>query len=304
MNEYDVIIVGGGPAGLTCGLYLGRANVKVLLIEKLAPGGWIAITEHVDNYPGLVEPISGAELASRIEKQARKFGLQIQNDEVLEIKIGIGEEMHEVRCHGSVYKCRFLVAASGTFFKKLGVPGENKFFGRGVSICATCDAPLYRNKPIAVIGGGDSACQEALYLARFASEVTIVHRRDKLRAVANLAQKAMNEPKIQFAWNSLPLEILGNTGVIGLRIRNKITGEESVLNVDGVFIYIGLEPNLSFAKDIFKCDEYGFIIANERMLTNVPRIYAIGDVRSTVLRQVVTACADGAVAAQSISEDL
>ncbi|TWI76793.1 thioredoxin reductase (NADPH) [Desulfobotulus alkaliphilus] len=295
-NIYDLIIIGGGPAGLTAGLYACRARMKTLLIEKMIPGGQIMITDWVENYPGFPEGIAGAELAERITAQANAFGLETAYEEVVAIRPE-GDVKEVVLTDKSLY-AKTLIIATGAFAKKLGIPGEDDYYGRGVSFCATCDAPFFKEKTVVAIGGGDTAVQESLYLTRFVDRVFLVHRRDQLRATRILQERALSNPKITMVWDSVPEAILGgDRGLEGVRIRNVKTGEISKLPADGCFIWIGITPHTSFVKNTLATDEYGFIIANERMETSVPGVFACGDVRNTPLRQVATAVGDAAIAA-------
>ena len=301
-NIYDCIIIGGGPAGLTAGIYASRAKLKTLLIEKMGCGGNSAITDWIDNYPGFAEGINGFELASKFEAQARKFGLEIKYEEVEGI-LTRGKEKTVVTSGGK-YNAKALIVASGSQFKKVNIPGEAEFIGKGVSYCATCDAPFFKDKDVAVIGGGDSAIQEAIYLTRFAKKVTIIHRRDKLRATKFLQEKILSNPKAEFAWGSVATKIVGKEKVEGIEIKNVATEKTSVIKTDGVFIFIGFTPNTAYLKDTLKLDETGCVVTDDKMKTSVEGIYACGDVRKKNLRQVVTAAGDGATAAFSVQEYL
>lgn len=294
----DLIILGGGPAGLTAGLYAARARINVLLLEKGSPGGQMAATELVDNYPGQPEPILGFELAQRMETQARKFGLEIQNAAVSFVtKIDSG---FELSCDsGIVYSCRALILATGANPVKLGIPGELQLAGRGVSYCAVCDGPFFRDIEVAVIGGGDSAVEEALYLCRFASKVHLVHRRDKLKAVKEIQERAFAEPKLTIHWNHVPEEIIGEFDVKALRIRSTLDGSLSELSIGGVFFYVGIKPTNEPFIDLIETDQRGFVMTDENMATAFPGIFAAGDVRVKNLRQISTAVGDGAIAAYS-----
>ncbi|TYT73744.1 thioredoxin-disulfide reductase [Desulfobotulus mexicanus] len=295
-NTYDLIIIGGGPAGLTAGIYACRARMKTLLIEKMIPGGQIMITDWVENYPGFPEGIAGAELAERITAQANTFGLETAYEEVVAIRPE-GDVKEVVLTDKSLY-AKTLIIATGAFAKKLGIPGEDEYYGRGVSFCATCDAPFFKEKTVVAIGGGDTAVQESIYLTRFVDRVFLVHRRDQLRATRILQERVLSNPKITMVWDSVPEAILGgDRGLEAVSIRNVKTGEVSRLPADGCFIWIGITPHTSFIKNTLATDEYGFIIVNERMETSVPGVFACGDVRNTPLRQVATAIGDAAIAA-------
>lgn len=301
-EEQDVIILGGGPAGLTAGIYAGRNLWRTLLIEKALIGGNAALTEKIDNYPGFPEGITGEELVRRMEAQAKKFGTKILESDVLSIKIdGIWKI---VETTNGIYKAPTLIIATGTRPKKLEVPGEKEFTGKGVSYCAVCDGAFFVDKKVAVIGGGDSAVEEAIYLTKFAQEVTIIHRRETLRAEKINQQRAFSNPKIKFIWNHIVKAIEGDKKVERLILEDLKTNEIKQFPVDGVFIYIGLIPNTELFKGILNLDQNGFIITDEKMHTSVPGIYAAGDVRGKVLRQIVTAVSDGAIAGMEASKFL
>lgn len=302
VKEHEIIIIGAGPAGITCGMYCARADMDVISLEKLAPGGQIALTELVENYPGFEEGIMGAELVAKMERQAKKFGLKFVSTEVKNITVD--GDYKNVETDSDIYRSKVVVVASGTHHRVLGIPGEDNLFGRGVSNCATCDGPLYRGREVAVVGGGDSAIQESLFLAKFASKVYVIHRRDELRAVKILADRALATENIQFIWNSTVSEVLGTDGVEGVRMRNKISGDEKDLPCDGFFVFIGMIPNTKFVCDLCKTDKIGFLYANDNCETNVPGIYAIGDVRVKNMRQVATAVGDGAAAAHDLEKYL
>ncbi len=292
---YDVVIIGGGPAGLTAGVYVKRAMLKALLLERTGVGGQIIITDLIENYPGFLE-ISGGDLARKFEEHAPKFDLEMQS--MVEV-IGIEDRKNTklVKTTGGDFEAKTVVIASGTTPRKLGTKGEIEYTGRGVSYCATCDGFFFRDKTVVVIGGGDSAITEAIYLTKMAKKVIIVHRRDKLRAEKINQEHAFSNPKIGFVWDSIVEEIAGKNTVEKVVIKNVKTNAVSEINTDGVFIYVGLIPNTAFA-DVKK-DERGFIVANERMETSVRGIFVAGDCRVTPLRQIATAVGDGAIAAVS-----
>jgi len=302
-DTYDTIIVGGGPGGLTAGLYAARADMKVLLLEGNAQASQITMTDMIENYPGVSE-ISGFELNDTFKKQAISFGLEIRPEQANRInreKSGDVEEW-EIITDDNVYRTFSIIISSGAAWSSLGVAGEQEFIGRGISYCATCDAPFYRGSEVAVVGGGDTAIQEALYLTKFASKVTVIHRRDRLRATAILQQRAFANEKITFAWDSTVEEILGEDVVTGARIRNiKTSDRHEELPVDGVFIFVGLVPNTAFIKGVVDLDKEGYIITDRDMRTSAEGIFACGDCISKSLRQVVTACGDGATAAHNAS---
>ncbi len=293
---YDFAIVGGGPAGLTAGIYASRARLKVVLLEKGVPGGQIATTERIENFPGFPDGISGLDFASLLEKQARNFGLEIRNlTEVKALKrVKFG---YEIETSDGVIHSKIVLIATGASPTKLGIKGEKEFTGRGVSYCATCDGAFFKEKKVMVVGGGDSAIEEALYLSRIAAEVTVVHRRDQLRATKILQERAFENPKINFIWNSHLIEIKGEEKVKSVVIKNKISGKEREMEIDGVFIYIGLQPNSEWLPEDIRRDERGFIVTDENLMTNWRGVFAAGDVRANQLKQVITAAAEGALAA-------
>lgn len=296
---YDAIIIGGGPAGLTAGIYLSRARMNTLLIEKALPGGQAALTEIIENYPGFPEGIDGPELMQKMEKQAVRFGLKIEYGEAAEVRIKEGKEdkVKIVKINNQEYNTLAIILASGAEASKLGIPGEEELRGRGVSYCATCDAPFFKDQKIVVIGGGDTAIEEALYLTKFVREVTIIHRRDRLRATKILQERVAANNKINFAWDSVVTKILDKEKVEGVLIQNKKTGEEKEIFCQGVFIFVGNIPNSKFLKELVKLDKRGYILTDDNMMTSQEGIYACGDVRKKILRQVVTACGEGATAA-------
>lgn len=293
---YDVVIVGGGPAGLSAGIYAGRGHLHTTIVESVSPGGQLFNTAVVENYPGFTR-IDGSGLSERLETHARQWGVEFQ-----------AAHVHAIRHQGDYFELttggpsiwgRTVIIATGSSPRKLGVPGEEELAGRGVSYCATCDGAFFREKDVAVVGGGDAALEESLYLARFVRRVTIIHRRDSLRATKHLQKRAFDNPKIEFMWDCQVEAILGKHVVEKLRVRHKKTGKITDLPVAGVFIYIGTEPRTGFVQGFVKTDPQGYIIAGEDTATSVPGVFAAGDVRTKALRQVVTAVADGAVAAMA-----
>jgi|Deesub1362B_J571_1020462.scaffolds.fasta_scaffold00173_15 thioredoxin reductase (NADPH) len=297
---HELIIIGAGPAGLTAGIYAQRAKIKTLLLEKLAPGGQVALTDVVENYPGFPE-IEGQELIRRFEEHARKFGLKIKvGREVTKVESEDG--VKKVYSGEEIYESLSLIIATGAQPRKLGVRGEDEFIGRGVSYCATCDGFFYRDKIVCVVGGGDTAITEALYLSKIASKVYVIHRRDKLRATKILQEKAMEKENIEFIWNSTVEEIRGEEKVDSVVLRNIKEGSKRELQVDGVFIYVGMRPNTEFI-DVEK-DENGFIITDENLETSEKGIFAAGDCRKKTLRQISTAIGDGALAVHSVESYL
>jgi thioredoxin reductase (NADPH) len=297
-RSYEVLIIGGGPAGLTAAIYTARGMLDTLLVEREMVGGQIANVDHLENYPGFPDSISGFDLGQLMQKQAEKFGATIIFTEAsgLELK---ADNIKLIKTAEGDFESKAVILAGSTRRRKLGVPGEDEFFGRGVSYCATCDGPLFRDRQVAISGGGNGAITEALHLVRFASKVSVIHRRDKLRASPLLQAKAFDEPKIEFVWDSTIEKIEGEEFVKRLRLNNEKTGAKSVLEVDGLFVSIGSLPDTEYLKGIINLDERGHIITNNEMETNVPGIFAAGDIRSKLVRQVVTAAGDGATAAVS-----
>jgi thioredoxin reductase (NADPH) len=294
-KEYDVVIIGGGPAGLSAGIYTARARLNSLLIERGMVGGQITNTEWVENYPGFAEGISGFDLTQAMHQQATKFGLETITAEVTGIEV-TGEQKVVKTTQGD-FTAKAVIIANGSERQKLGIPGEAEFIGKGVSYCATCDAAFFRDKPVAVVGGGNAAITEALHLSKFASRIIVIHRRDQLRAMNILQEKAFAESKIEFLWDTVVAEIVGETFVSQLRVRNVKTGQESSLDVSGVFMSIGFKPNTDYLKGILTLDATGAIVTNDKMETEVPGILAAGDIRSNSIRQVISAAGDGATAA-------
>lgn len=292
---YDVIIIGGGPAGLTAGLYTSRARLKTLLIESGIFGGQMMTTEQIENYPGFPQGVSGEELSRLMEEQAKRFGMETINDEVLEVSIEGAPK--KVKTYGGDYFCRALIICTGTEYRKLGVPGEEKFKGRGISYCATCDGAFFKDSRIIVVGGGDSALTEALFLTKFVKELTIIHRRDALRATKIYQERAMSNPKIKFLWNSVVQEIKGDDTVRSVIVKNVKTGELTEMEIEGAFLFIGLMPRTQFLKDLVQMDQEGYILTNENCETSVKGVFAAGDCRKKLLRQISTSVGDGATAA-------
>jgi thioredoxin reductase (NADPH) len=294
---YDIIIIGGGPAGLTAGIYTTRALMKTLLLEKIAPGGLVITTEKVENYPGFAEGINGYGLMEQMIKQAGKFGLEIISEAV--IGISQKDKIFHIKTAVQEYQALSVIIASGTIYRNLDVDGEQAFTGRGISYCATCDAPLFRNKEVVVVGGGDAAIEESLFLTKFVKKIYLVHRRDKLRASAILQERAKQNPKIDFIWNSVIDKVHGKGKIENVTIRNILDNNERELNIDGIFVFIGFEPNTVFLKDFVALDKEGYVVTDSGMMTSREGVFSAGDVRSNTLRQIITACGDGARAAVS-----
>ena len=292
---HDIIIIGGGPAGLTAGLYTARARLNVVLLERLAPGGQVLNTDWVENYPGFPDGISGFELVERMKTQAEKFDLPIQLEEVMGLELS--PEKKIVITNKGRLEAKTLIIATGATPKKLGIEGEDLLTGKGVSYCATCDGPFYKDQEVVVIGGGDTALEEAIFLTRFASTIHLAHRRDELRAVKLLQDRAMAQEKIKFIWDTIPLKILGENGVEGIELKNVKTGEISRQEAQGVFIFVGTKPNAELISGMVKQDEGGFVISDERMETSAAGVFAAGDIRSKPWRQISTAVGEGATAA-------
>lgn len=301
-NMKDLVIIGGGPGGLAAGIYAARADLKTVLLEKGMPGGLAATTEFIENYPGFPEGISGPELAMNMENQARRFGLEVVNDYVE--KFEPKEKYFLVKTSSKEIQAKAVILATGASPQMLGVRGEDEMHGRGVSYCATCDGAFFRGKKVAVVGGGDAAVEEALFLTKFAEEVYIIHRRGELRAAKIIQQRAKENPKIKFIWHSVVEEIIGSTVVEGVKLKDVRTNEINNLQVNGVFVYVGTRPSSELIKDLVDTDERGYVLADENMRTSYPGIFAIGDVRQKSLRQVVTAVADGAIAAVAVEKYL
>ena len=296
-DPYQLIIIGGGPAGLSAGLYATRARLSTLLIERAIPGGQIINAELVENYPGFPQGISGAELGSLMEQQATKYGLEIIMAEVEGVEVGEGEKI--VHTSEGQYRAKALIIAGGSEHGKLGVPGEEELRGRGVSYCATCDGAFFKDQVIAVVGGGNVAINDALFLTRFASKVIVIHRRDQLRATKILGEGALARPKIEFLWDTVVESIGGDGQVRELGLRNVKTGTESKLEVSGIFVAVGLRPNTGYLEGVVALSPEGFILVNDQMETGVPGVFAAGDIRAGSARQVSSAVGDGATAAIS-----
>ncbi|WP_064093019.1 thioredoxin-disulfide reductase [Rossellomorea aquimaris] len=294
---YDVIIVGAGPAGMTAAVYTSRASLSTLMLERGVPGGQMANTEEVENYPGF-DHILGPDLSNKMFDHAKKFGAEYAYGDIKEIVDG--EEYKTVKTGSKEFKARAVIITTGAEYKKIGVPGEKELGGRGVSYCAVCDGAFFKGKDLVVVGGGDSAVEEGVYLTRFANKVTIVHRRDELRAQKILQQRAFDNEKVDFIWNHTVKEINDKDGKVGsVTLVSTENGEESNFEADGVFIYIGMLPLTKPFANLGITNSEGYIETNEQMETKVPGIFAAGDVREKQLRQIVTATGDGSIAAQT-----
>ena len=304
MKNYDVLIIGGGGAGLTAALYTSRAKLTTLLLEKLTPGGQIALTDMVENYPGFPEGITGQEISRRMEEQAKRYGTEILYDEVsgLEKKDG---QFRVKTASGASFGSRTLILASGASYRNLLVPGEKELTGRGVSYCATCDGAFFKEKELVVVWGGDSAMQEGIFLTRFATQVTVVHRRDKLRASPILQERALHHPKMKFIWDTVVTEVVGEKKVQGARLKNLKTGETKDFKTDGIFVFVGHDPNTGFLKGFVELDEKGYVKTDLKLQTSVAGVFACGEVRAGAVQQLVSCCGEGceaALAAQAYLE--
>ncbi len=295
---YDLAIIGSGPGGLSAGIYGARAGLKTVILERLTSGGQVITTDVVENYPGFVDPISGYELVERMTGQAAKFGVETRSVEVTGINVPLEEDYKILSLGDESLSTLSVIIAAGAEHRRLGVPGEDRFWGRGVSCCATCDGMFYRDKHVVVVGGGDTAVKEALFLTRFASKITLTHRRDRLRATKILQDRilAMSD-KIEFAWKSVVKEIMGDDKVEAVRLGSVDDGAERILECDGVFVFVGFVPNTEFLHGSVELDERGYVITDDDMATSVPGVFACGDARKKLFRQIVTACGEGATAA-------
>lgn len=292
---FDTIIIGGGPAGLSAGLYASRSRMKTLIIERAKYGGQATTTDELENYPGSIENCTGTGLSQRMRQQAEEFGTEFVKDEVLEVELE--GEVKVIKCRKGTYESKTIIIATGATPRLGGFKNELELRGRGISYCATCDADFFTDLDIAVVGGGDSAITEAIYLAKFGESVTVIHRRDALRAAKSLQEKAFANPKIKFVWDSVVESANGDEILEGLTIKNVKTGEVSDLEVNGCFVFVGYLPISELFKGKINMNSRGDIITDEEMRTNIPGVFAAGDVREKLLRQVITAAADGAIAA-------
>ncbi len=295
--DYDLVIIGGGPAGLTAGLYAARARLKVIIVEKITPGGQILVTDWIENYPGFPEGLTGPDLVQKMTDQVKKFNLEIESEEVEQVDFS--SSIKKIKLSGREISSHAVIIATGAFPRKIGVPGENTLYGKGLSSCATCDGPFFREKTVAAVGGGDTAVQESIFLTKFVNKVILIHRRDELRATKILQERVLANDKIEILWDTVVTGFEGLFNVERVSIKNVKTGKSDSLTVDGCFVWVGITPNTSFVKDAVKFDDSGSIIVNSKMETSVPGVFAAGDVRNTPLRQVATAVGDGAIAAVS-----
>ena len=301
-HVYDMIVVGGGPGGYTAALYGARAGLRVAVLEKLSAGGQMALTHMIDNYPGFPEGVDGFELGQRMQQQAERFGAKTVYATVT--KLELLSEPKCVETSEGIFEAKTVVLATGAGPKELGLPKEKELVGRGVAYCAACDGMFYRGKTVVVVGGGNSAAADALLLSRVAKKVILVHRRDTLRATKIYHEPLMKAENVEFRWNSVVEEFLHGNKVTGVRLRNTLSGEESVVEADGVFISIGRKPATELLAGQLELDESGYVIAGEDTQTSIPGVYAVGDMRTKKLRQIVTAVADGAIAVHMAEEYL
>ncbi len=294
-TSHELIIIGGGPAGLTAGIYAARARLSAVLLEKITPGGQVLTTDWVENYPGFPDGVSGPDLVLKMNEQATNLNVVIDSAEVT--GVDFSGDIKKVITDCGTLTSRAVIIATGASPNRLGVPGEDRFYGKGISSCATCDAFFYRDKVVAAVGGGDTAVQEALYLTKFAKKIYLIHRRDQLRAAKILQERALSNDKIEMVWDSVVTEIGGGlTNVEKVVVKNVKTGQTRDIPVSGCFVWVGIKPNAEFIGAAVKTDDYGFIITDQEMRTSVPGVFAAGDVRSTTLRQITTAVGDAAMA--------
>ena len=298
MADHHVIIIGGGPAGLTAGIYASRAHLKTILLESMIPSGQAYMTEKIENYPGFPDGISGRELIERFTQQATRFGLDIQQFTPVD-KVEVTKDIRTVIAGDKKFSAQALIIATGAKWNQLGIPGEEEFTGRGISYCATCDGAFFKDQEVAVVGGGDTAIEDALYLSRLARKVYVIHRRDQLRAQKILQRKALEEQTIEFIWDTVVKEIKGEDAVKTLLLENVKDAKQTEVAVGGVFIAVGQRPNTDFVDGLIELDNKGYIVTDQNCATTVAGIFAAGDVRQKDLRQISTAVGDGALAASS-----
>ena len=302
IHVYDMIIVGGGPGGYASALYAARAGLDVLVMERLSAGGQMALTEQIDNYSGFAEGIDGWQLAEQMQRQAERFGAKTEYAEVKSLDLKAEPKL--VDSSSGLFHAKTVVIATGAGPRELGLPGEKDLMGRGLAYCAACDGMFYRGKTVVLVGGGNSAAEDALILSRLAKKVILVHRRDTLRATKVYHEPLMKAENVEFRWNSVVEELLHEDRINGVKLKNLVSGEESVVECDGVFVSIGRKPATELVAGQLELDEGGYIIAGEDTVTNIPGVYAVGDVRTKPMRQVITAAADGAVAVHKAEEYL
>ena len=299
---YDVIVIGGGPGGYTAALYCARAGLHTVILEKMMPGGQMALTEQIDNYPGFDQGVDGFTLGQQMKNGAERFGAETRTVDVLSVKLE--GEIKEVETTDGIVSGRVVILATGAATRELGLPGEKELVGRGVSYCATCDGMFFRGKTVVVVGGGNSAAADAMVLSRVCEKVILVHRRDTLRATKVYHKPLMEAKNVAFRWNSTVTELLQEGRLTGVKVKNTITGEETVVPCDGLFVSIGRAPASELVKGVLELDEAGYVMADESTRTSIPGVFAVGDVRTKVLRQIITAAADGAVASHYADEYL
>ncbi|MHB9153121.1 MAG: thioredoxin-disulfide reductase [Spirochaetales bacterium] len=298
-SSYELIIIGAGPAGLAAAQYGARANLETLVIEEMAPGGQTLLIDQLENYPGILEPVSGYDLAETMRVQAERFGAEFTSSSVEKIeKRGTG---FSIKTSDGIFEAEAVIIATGAKHRRLGVPGEEEFIGKGVSYCATCDGPFFKGKKMLIVGGGDSACDEAMYLSKLSDTIVMIHRRDRFRAQKALAERVLSNPNINVRFNTVATKISGSKKLESVTLKDVATGETRDEAFDAVFVFVGSDPNTSIVPDVAK-DETNSIIADERMATSVPGLFAAGDVRVSPFRQIITACSDGAIAAHAASQ--
>jgi len=295
--NYDVIIIGAGPAGLSAAVYAARGEMKTVVFDMGIEGGQMNLTDEIENYPGFENVVTGYEMGMKMKAQAEKFGTEFKYEEIK--AVSLDGYCKVVETDTATYRARALIIATGASPRRLNIPGEERLTGRGVSYCAVCDGALYRGKTVAVIGGGDSAVEEAIFMTKFAKKVYLIHRRDELRAEKVIQNRAFANDKIEFIWNTVPNEIEGDPVVQNIKLFNRVEDKHSNLAVDGVFIYVGILPNNKLFESRIELDDAGFVITNELMQTKLPGVYVAGDLRQKPLRQVITAASDGAIAGWS-----
>lgn len=302
MRKYNTVIIGGGPAGYTAALYAARAGLSVIVLEMLAPGGQMATTTEIDNYPGFDETVDGFDLAQKMKAGAERFGAESEFAEVTSLELEpVPKKVHTT---SETFEADTVILSTGAAPRELGVEHEGELRGRGVSYCATCDGMMYRNKTVIVVGGGNTAAEDALYLSKLCKKVYIVHRRDRLRASAAYQKQLEQAENVEFVWNSHVTKLIYDNVITGAEITNRVTGEKSELDANGIFIAVGRIPNNALFKDQIELDEEGYVVADETTKTNIPGVFAAGDIRRKPLRQIVTAASDGAVASKFVEEYL